>query len=96
VPSGQPSLNEAVAARPISQYSREAYIAQGGDQGAGVTDPMPQTIGHSLLDSAIGRAAWMLDHDADRYEKIPERFWRASLSGTSARTASSTTSRRTG
>ena len=27
----------------------------------------PQTIGYSLLDSPIGLAAWMLDHDTDSY-----------------------------
>ena len=110
------------------------YVAQGGDQGAGVTDAMgrlapdglagvhfnfldavpkellmaalnirlafshddrdqlskvlatimrgyiaemgehPQTIGYSLMDSPIGLAAWMLDHDADSYEKISRAF----------------------
>src|SRR5918998_1648444 len=30
----------------------------------------PQTIGYSLLDSPIGLAAWMLDHDTDSYYKI--------------------------
>src|SRR5690348_7497756 len=113
-------------------YSR--YVAQGGDQGAGVTDALgrlapegllgvhfnflsaaprelvmaafnirlafsmedreelskvvavfmrgyiaemgehPQTIGYPLLDSPIGRAAWMLDHDADSYAKISRAF----------------------
>ena len=113
-------------------YTR--YVAQGGDQGAGVTDAMgrlapdgllgahfnflnaaprellmaalglslafseddraelnkvigifkrgyitemgehPQTIGYSLLDSPIGLATWMLDHDADSYEKISHAF----------------------
>jgi pimeloyl-ACP methyl ester carboxylesterase len=113
-------------------YTR--YVAQGGDQGAGVTDAMgrlapegllgvhfnfldaaprellmaalglrlawseedraqfskfagilrrgyiaemnehPQTIGYSLLDSPLGLAAWMLDHDADSYEKISHAF----------------------
>jgi pimeloyl-ACP methyl ester carboxylesterase len=113
-------------------YSR--YVAQGGDQGAGVTDAMgrqapdgllgvhfnfldavpkellmaalnlrlafshddreqlgkviavfmrgyiaemgehPQTIGYSLLDSPVGLAAWMLDHDADSYAKITRAF----------------------
>src|SRR3954451_14791510 len=32
--------------------------------------PRPQTIGYSLLDSPIGLAAWMLDHDTDSYYKI--------------------------
>ena len=113
-------------------YSR--YVAQGGDQGAGVTDAMgrlapdgllglhfnflsaaprellmaalniklafsmpereelgkvvaifmrgyiaemgehPQTIGYPLVDSPLGLAAWMLDHDADSYEKISHAF----------------------
>ena len=113
-------------------YSR--YVAQGGDQGAGVTDALgrlapdgllglhfnflsaaprellmaalnirlafsmedreelskvvavfmrgyiaamgehPQTIGYPLLDSPLGLAAWMLDHDADAYEKISHAF----------------------
>ncbi|MFG1871363.1 epoxide hydrolase family protein [Micromonospora arborensis] len=30
----------------------------------------PQTIGYSLLDSPVGLAAWMLDHDTDSYYKI--------------------------
>jgi pimeloyl-ACP methyl ester carboxylesterase len=120
-------------------YTR--YVAQGGDQGAGVTDAMgrqepdgllgvhfnfldavpkellmaalnfrlafsaddraelgkvvgifmrgyiaemgehPQTIGYSLLDSPIGLAAWMLDHDADSYEKISKAFLEGSPSG---------------
>jgi pimeloyl-ACP methyl ester carboxylesterase len=110
------------------------YVAQGGDQGAGVTDSMarlapegllgvhfnfldaaprellmaavglrlawseeeraefgrfagifkrgyiaemsehPQTIGYALLDSPLGLAAWMLDHDADSYAKISRAF----------------------
>jgi pimeloyl-ACP methyl ester carboxylesterase len=34
----------------------------------------PQTIGFALTDSPIGLAAWMLDHDADSYEKISRAF----------------------
>jgi pimeloyl-ACP methyl ester carboxylesterase len=34
----------------------------------------PQTIGYSLLDSPIGLAAWMLDHDTDSYSKISRAF----------------------
>ena len=34
----------------------------------------PQTIGYSLLDSPIGLAAWMLDHDTDSYDKISRAF----------------------
>jgi pimeloyl-ACP methyl ester carboxylesterase len=117
------------------------YVAQGGDQGAGVTDAMgrqapegllgvhfnfldaaprellmaafnlrlafsmedrqelskvvavfmrgyiaemgehPQTIGYPLLDSPVGLAAWMLDHDADSYEKISHAFLDGQPSG---------------
>jgi pimeloyl-ACP methyl ester carboxylesterase len=34
----------------------------------------PQTIGYSLLDSPIGLAAWLLDHDTDSYYKIASAF----------------------
>jgi pimeloyl-ACP methyl ester carboxylesterase len=34
----------------------------------------PQTIGYSLLDSPIGLAAWILDHDTDSYYKISSAF----------------------
>jgi pimeloyl-ACP methyl ester carboxylesterase len=124
----------AAWAELMTRLGYTAYVAQGGDQGAGVTDAMgrqapsgllgvhfnfldavpkellmaalnirlafsaddraelgkvvaifmrgyiaemgehPQTIGYSLLDSPIGLAAWMLDHDADSYEKISRAF----------------------
>jgi pimeloyl-ACP methyl ester carboxylesterase len=34
----------------------------------------PQTIGFALLDSPVGLAAWMLDHDTDSYYKISRAF----------------------
>jgi pimeloyl-ACP methyl ester carboxylesterase len=34
----------------------------------------PQTIGYALTDTPVGLAAWMLDHDADSYEKIARAF----------------------
>ena len=34
----------------------------------------PQTIGYSLLDSPVGLAGWMLDHDTDSYNKISRAF----------------------
>jgi pimeloyl-ACP methyl ester carboxylesterase len=34
----------------------------------------PQTIGYSLLDTPVGLAAWMLDHDTDSYYKISRAF----------------------
>ena len=125
----------------MSRIGYSQYVAQGGDQGAGVTDAMgrqapdgllgvhfnfldavprellmaalnlrlafshddreqlskvigvfmrgyiaemgehPQTIGYPLLDSPIGLAAWMLDHDADSYEKISGAFLEGDVSG---------------
>jgi hypothetical protein len=41
----------------------------------------PQTIGYPLLDSPLGLAAWMLDHDADAYEKISRAFTGGQPSG---------------
>jgi pimeloyl-ACP methyl ester carboxylesterase len=34
----------------------------------------PQTIGYALLDSPVGLAAWLLDHDTDSYYKIAHAF----------------------
>jgi len=34
----------------------------------------PQTIGYSMVDSPVGLAAWMLDHDTDSYYKISRAF----------------------
>ncbi|NUT55151.1 MAG: epoxide hydrolase N-terminal domain-containing protein [Thermoleophilia bacterium] len=34
----------------------------------------PQTVGYPLLDSPVGLAAWMLDHDTDSYTKISRAF----------------------
>jgi len=125
----------------MNRLGYTGYVAQGGDQGAGVTDAMgrqapdgllgvhfnfldaapkellmaalnlrlafsgeereelskviaifmrgyiaemgehPQTIGYSLVDSPIGLAAWMLDHDADSYEKISRAFLEGQPSG---------------
>jgi pimeloyl-ACP methyl ester carboxylesterase len=45
---------------------KRGYIAEMGEH--------PQTIGYPLLDSPLGLAAWMLDHDADSYEKILRAF----------------------
>ena len=41
----------------------------------------PQTIGYALADSPVGMAAWMLDHDADSYEKISRAFLDGQPSG---------------
>jgi pimeloyl-ACP methyl ester carboxylesterase len=49
------------------------YIAEMGEH--------PQTIGYPLVDSPLGLAAWMLDHDADSYEKISRAFLEGQPSG---------------
>jgi pimeloyl-ACP methyl ester carboxylesterase len=49
------------------------YIAEMGEH--------PQTIGYPLVDSPLGLAAWMLDHDADSYEKIAHAFLDGQPSG---------------
>jgi pimeloyl-ACP methyl ester carboxylesterase len=41
----------------------------------------PQTIGYSLTDTPAGMAAWMLDHDADSYQKITRAFLDGKPSG---------------
>ena len=57
----------------------------------------PQTIGYSLLDSPVGLAAWMLDHDTDSYYKMSQAFVdKQARPAASPGTASSTTSRCTG
>jgi len=44
-------------------------------RGYGVEMPEhPQTIGYALTDTPVGLAAWMLDHDADSYQKISRAF----------------------
>src|SRR5262245_34716153 len=49
------------------------YIAEMGEH--------PQTVGYPSADSPIGLAAWMLDHDADSYEKISRAFLDGQVSG---------------
>ena len=47
----------------------------------------PQTIGYSLLDSPVGLAAWMLDHDTDSYYKFSHAFLDDKLAGNPTRDA---------
>jgi pimeloyl-ACP methyl ester carboxylesterase len=49
------------------------YISEMGEH--------PQTIGYPIADSPVGLAAWMLDHDADSYEKISRAFLDGQISG---------------
>jgi pimeloyl-ACP methyl ester carboxylesterase len=49
----------------ISVFMR-GYISEMGEH--------PQTVGYPLADSPLGLAAWMLDHDADSYQKVSHAF----------------------
>ena len=70
------SEDRAELGKVIAVFMR-GYIAEMGEH--------PQTIGYSLLDSPIGLAAWMLDHDADSYEKISRAFMEGEPSGNLSR-----------
>jgi pimeloyl-ACP methyl ester carboxylesterase len=59
------SEDRAELGKVIAVFMR-GYIAEMGEH--------PQTIGYSLMDSPLGLAAWMLDHDADSYAKISRAF----------------------
>jgi pimeloyl-ACP methyl ester carboxylesterase len=58
----QPTAVHALAA----SFTKRGYIVEMPEH--------PQTIGYALADTPAGLAAWMLDHDADSYEKISRAF----------------------
>ncbi len=64
---------ERAAFVPLKAQFMKGYIAEQGQS--------PQTIGYSLTDSPAGLAAWILDHDADAYEKITGAFVDGKASG---------------
>jgi pimeloyl-ACP methyl ester carboxylesterase len=64
---------EQAAFDPFRAQFRKGYIAEQGQS--------PQTIGYALMDSPVGLAAWMLDHDTDSYEKISRAFVDGSPTG---------------
>ncbi len=64
---------EKAAFDPLKAQFRKGYIAEQGQS--------PQSIGYSLNDSPAGLAAWVLDHDADAYEKIARAFTGGEASG---------------
>ena len=62
-----------------SEQERAAHVALATFKASGFgyfleQSTRPQTIGYSLLDSPVGLAAWMLDHDTDSYYKISRAF----------------------
>jgi pimeloyl-ACP methyl ester carboxylesterase len=58
--------DERAAFQALGMQARKGYNVEQGQS--------PQTIGYSLTDSPAGLAAWILDHDADAYEKISRAF----------------------
>ena len=66
--SANPSEKERAALDAIETFntSGKGYFIE--------QDTRPQTIGYDLLDSPVGLAAWMLDHDTDSYYKICSAF----------------------
>jgi pimeloyl-ACP methyl ester carboxylesterase len=65
VPQGLTDAERAAFAA-FGAQARKGYAAEQGQS--------PQTIGYPLTDSPVGLAAWMLDHDADSYDKIARAF----------------------
>jgi pimeloyl-ACP methyl ester carboxylesterase len=57
---------EETALAGVERVFRRGYVAEMPEH--------PQTIGYSLVDTPIGMAAWMLDHDPDSYAKIANAF----------------------
>jgi pimeloyl-ACP methyl ester carboxylesterase len=83
-PEGLTETEQAALEAFRAQF-KKGYIAEQGQS--------PQTIGYSLTDSPAGLAAWMLDHDADAYEKVSRTFLEGSPSGGLTRDRIPTTSR---
>ena len=57
---------EPVAFNQTAAVFKRGYFVEMGEH--------PQTVGYSLMDSPVGLAAWMLDHDPDSYQKISHAF----------------------
>jgi pimeloyl-ACP methyl ester carboxylesterase len=72
MPGGISEQEQATLAA-VGATFRRGYIVEMGEH--------PQTIGFSLTDSPVGLAAWMVDHDADSYQKISRAFLDGNPSG---------------
>jgi pimeloyl-ACP methyl ester carboxylesterase len=64
---------EQAALDAVTGVFMRGYIAEMGEH--------PQTIGYAMAETPAGMAAWMLDHDADSYEKISRAFLDGQPSG---------------
>jgi len=75
--AGAPAIADRLPA--MSEQERAAHKALATFKATGFgyfleQSTRPQTIGYSLLDSPVGLAAWLLDHDTDSYYKISRAF----------------------
>jgi pimeloyl-ACP methyl ester carboxylesterase len=74
-----PALGVADQLPKTSEQERAAHDALAAFKTSGFgyfleQSTRPQTIGYSLLDSPVGLAAWLIDHDTDSYYKISRAF----------------------
>jgi pimeloyl-ACP methyl ester carboxylesterase len=75
--AGAPFIVDQLPAESERERAAHAAISTFTTDGFGYfleQSTRPQTIGYSLLDSPVGLAAWMLDHDTDSYSKISRAF----------------------
>ena len=75
--AGAPFIVDHLPAESAEEREAHAALATFQHEGFGYfleQSTRPQTIGYSLLDSPVGLAAWMLDHDTDSYYKISRAF----------------------
>lgn len=75
--AGAPFIVDQLPAMSQQERAAHAALATFTTDGFGYFQEQltrPQTIGYSLLDSPIGLAAWILDHDTDSYNKISRVF----------------------
>jgi len=75
--AGAPAIADRLPAKSEQERAAHKALATFKATGFGYfleQSTRPQTIGYSLLDSPVGLAAWLLDHDTDSYYKISRAF----------------------
>ena len=75
--AGAPAIVDRLPAKSDQERAAHQALATFRASGFGYfleQSTRPQTIGYSLLDSPVGLAAWLLDHDTDSYYKISRAF----------------------
>src|SRR6478752_7581390 len=75
--AGAPFIVDHLPKKSEQERAAHAALAMFTSDGFGYFQEQvtrPQTIGYSLMDSPVGLAAWMLDHDTDSYYKISRAF----------------------